>query len=461
MDITLSSDTDLPLYTYGYIIAPENLTRGDGSNCELTGEFTVDKPVRDFTFSTKRIGADNCPINNSPATGKWKLYIYHKRVQLVRNQSEITRPGDIIIDGEEIFFTQPGSPGTPGSPTTSQIFTIVQIDDIVPITSNTRAQVLLINAQQGNAYTFWWDKAQQNSLVYFANATENVPLSIGPALGAALDSEGPKKLCVALGDHRSILGLGCNVNGQFAEFKFVNQDIRTSFCKVTPQPAEPDDILSFIARNLKDASGNPYSLPSIDLVISEESSGKELQRISNLSLNKGELGPTSISKQPIGKYKAQLLDSNSAGICHGFVSFEIKSKKQKQQEMAGQQKCDPKTDPHCTQGASRACDPKTGNEIANGTGLMTAIGCVPTQPADFVNAILRLITAVGGGLAILLMFFGVFGMITSAGNPEAVKKGQDQMTAAAIGLVFILLAVLLLQIIGVDILNLPGFVKIP
>ncbi len=121
------------------------------------------------------------------------------------------------------------------------------------------------------------------------------------------------------------------------------------------------------------------------------------------------------------------------------------------------QKCINVNDPTCTSSSAKRCDPQTGDLIDTGTGLITAIGCIPTRPGDFVNAFLRLAAAIGGGLAILLMFFGVFGMITSAGNPEAVKKGQDQITAAAVGLVFILLAVVLLQIIGVDILKIPGF----
>ena len=50
-------------------------------------------------------------------------------------------------------------------------------------------------------------------------------------------------------------------------------------------------------------------------------------------------------------------------------------------------------------------------------------------------------------------------MITSQGNPETVKKGQDQFSSAVIGLLFIIFSVLLLQFIGVDILSLPGFGK--
>jgi hypothetical protein len=90
-------------------------------------------------------------------------------------------------------------------------------------------------------------------------------------------------------------------------------------------------------------------------------------------------------------------------------------------------------------------------------GIQTAIGCIPTNPSGLISAITRLLTGVGGGIALLLMIFGAFRMITSQGNPDAIKEGSEQFTSALIGLLFIVFAVLLLKIIGVDILGLPGF----
>lgn len=89
--------------------------------------------------------------------------------------------------------------------------------------------------------------------------------------------------------------------------------------------------------------------------------------------------------------------------------------------------------------------------------IQTAIGCVPTKPAEFIQAVSRLLTGMGGGIALLMMIAGASRMITSAGNPDAVKAGSEQFTSAIIGLLFIIFAVLLLKVIGVDILNIPGF----
>lgn len=89
--------------------------------------------------------------------------------------------------------------------------------------------------------------------------------------------------------------------------------------------------------------------------------------------------------------------------------------------------------------------------------IKTAIGCIPTSPSGLVQSLLKVITSAAGGIALLLMIAGAFQMITSQGNPDSLKKGQEQFTSAIIGLLFIIFSVLLLQIIGVNILSIPGF----
>lgn len=92
-----------------------------------------------------------------------------------------------------------------------------------------------------------------------------------------------------------------------------------------------------------------------------------------------------------------------------------------------------------------------------GPAFKTAIGCVHTNPAEFVKDLMKFVIGIGGGLAFLMMLLGAFQMLTSAGNPETLKAGQDRLTSAVIGLLFVIFSILLLQIIGVGILNIPGF----
>jgi hypothetical protein len=115
-----------------------------------------------------------------------------------------------------------------------------------------------------------------------------------------------------------------------------------------------------------------------------------------------------------------------------------------------------------------ACSTATGQTVpigqigsrANGwDGFMTAIGCVPSQPQALVNALIKYSSFAVGGVAFIIMVLASLQMITAEGNPEAVKKAQEKFYSAIIGLLLVIFSVLLMQVIGVDILGLPGFGK--
>jgi len=92
----------------------------------------------------------------------------------------------------------------------------------------------------------------------------------------------------------------------------------------------------------------------------------------------------------------------------------------------------------------------------------TALGCISTKVEvgsgqdTFFSKIIQIAVGLGGGLALILMLFGVFIITTSAGIPDKLKQGQEIITSAISGLIFIILSVFLLRLIGVDILSLPG-----
>lgn len=128
----------------------------------------------------------------------------------------------------------------------------------------------------------------------------------------------------------------------------------------------------------------------------------------------------------------------------------------------------PSANPDCTSAAGPlvpGCnDPKDPNDPTKTKpnphpGIATAIGCIHTNPAEFVKDFMTFVIGISGGLAFLLMLLGVFQMMTSAGNPETLNAGRERFTSAIIGLLLVIFAILLLQIIGVGILNLPGFGK--
>lgn len=89
--------------------------------------------------------------------------------------------------------------------------------------------------------------------------------------------------------------------------------------------------------------------------------------------------------------------------------------------------------------------------------VSTAIGNIHTDVASLVQNLFSILLGLAGGVAILLIIVAGYQLIASQGNPEKVKEGRERLTSAIVGLLFIIFSVVILQIIGVDILHLPGF----
>jgi hypothetical protein len=90
-------------------------------------------------------------------------------------------------------------------------------------------------------------------------------------------------------------------------------------------------------------------------------------------------------------------------------------------------------------------------------GIWTALGCLPTRPADLLPKLAQFAVGLAGGIALMLMLVGAFRISVSAGNPDNVQAGKDMFTSAIAGLLLIIFSALILRIAGVDIFQLPGF----
>jgi len=90
--------------------------------------------------------------------------------------------------------------------------------------------------------------------------------------------------------------------------------------------------------------------------------------------------------------------------------------------------------------------------------INTAIGCISTdaEKGGFVGSILGIAIGLGGGIALLLMLYGIFLITTSAGIPDKLNQGKEIIESAIGGLLFIILSIVLLNLIGVKILAIPG-----
>ena len=89
----------------------------------------------------------------------------------------------------------------------------------------------------------------------------------------------------------------------------------------------------------------------------------------------------------------------------------------------------------------------------------TAIGCINVldSPEAFMGDVLKWAVGVGGGIAFILIVYASFMVMSSSGNPERLKAGQELLTSAIGGLILLIFSVFVLKFIGVDILGLDKF----
>jgi len=95
--------------------------------------------------------------------------------------------------------------------------------------------------------------------------------------------------------------------------------------------------------------------------------------------------------------------------------------------------------------------------LCNSTGINTAIGCInvlgDNTGAGFASFLLKWAIGVGSGIAFLLILYSGFMIMTSAGNPERLKAGQELLTSAISGILLLIFSIFILNLIGVKILG--------
>lgn len=91
--------------------------------------------------------------------------------------------------------------------------------------------------------------------------------------------------------------------------------------------------------------------------------------------------------------------------------------------------------------------------------IQTAFGPISTSPQGFIRWLLGFILSLSGGIVLLVIIATGYRLMTSQGDPEKVKAAREQLTAAVVGLLFIIFSLVILQAITIDILHIPGFNK--
>ncbi|MCR4264061.1 MAG: hypothetical protein NUV98_05095 [Candidatus Roizmanbacteria bacterium] len=88
----------------------------------------------------------------------------------------------------------------------------------------------------------------------------------------------------------------------------------------------------------------------------------------------------------------------------------------------------------------------------------TAFGCLPTTVEGFFKTVLfQLGLGLAGGVAFLLMLWGSFTMLISQGDPQQIQRGREIIVSAIAGLLLIIFSMVIMQFLGYNVLQIPGF----
>lgn len=86
----------------------------------------------------------------------------------------------------------------------------------------------------------------------------------------------------------------------------------------------------------------------------------------------------------------------------------------------------------------------------------TGLGSISTDPIGLIRSVMAILLSLSGGIALLLIIISGYKLMTSRGDPEKIQAAKDRLTSAIIGLLFIIFSLVIVEVIGVDILAIPG-----
>ena len=91
------------------------------------------------------------------------------------------------------------------------------------------------------------------------------------------------------------------------------------------------------------------------------------------------------------------------------------------------------------------------------TSIQTGIGAMEVSPGGFIQTMFRFVLTLAAFGGIIIIIYTGFIFMRSRGDKEQLAAARETLTSAILGLLFIIFSVVILEIIGVDILHIPGF----
>lgn len=110
-----------------------------------------------------------------------------------------------------------------------------------------------------------------------------------------------------------------------------------------------------------------------------------------------------------------------------------------------------------------AIDPgETGASITNHPALCagqnaikTALGCIEFSNTNtMASNVVFIGMGIGSGIALLLIVFASFQIMTSQGDPKKFEEAKGLLTAALSGIALIILSGFMLRLLGINVLGL-------
>ncbi len=90
-------------------------------------------------------------------------------------------------------------------------------------------------------------------------------------------------------------------------------------------------------------------------------------------------------------------------------------------------------------------------------GITTLCSGESADPASAVSQIYGFGLSIIGGVAVLLIIYGGYVILTSSGNPAQLNKGKSYIFYAIIGLLLAVFGYVFLDFIARGVLHIPGF----
>lgn len=426
-NITLSftnrDDDDVFLSNNTYTVR----ATGANSSCAVTGTSSNNSG----TVAVRIVDADNISATWSLVGCRAEAGSWNYQLCLGQGTASCNNPGNVLAQGSYNIEQSGGS-----------LPALIAATPSIQFGKN--PVVTLVNPRQGNSYFFWWDGAAREFAAKLepAQSDENVNINLDYA-GVEIRAGDTKKICMDIGGSVLPAGRTCRYSTEITFTQFDNSSQQVA-CSLVPAKPKVNDSASLQVRNL--AKGASYTA-----IFRVED--QELKRLTAQADDNG----TALFNLSAGlaknSYTAILQDGSGKIVCNqSFKISEEGSSTTPVNNLTAIPGCTEERN-NCTVAAGKSC-----GEGAT-AGIQTAIGCVPTDPVTLINRLMSFAIGIAGGIALLLMMYGSFEMVTSQGDPKALANGRERFASAVIGLLFILFSVVFLKIIGVDILGLDAISK--